>query len=216
MIAIFCSKRTQAKIPGLAVCSFLFAAFLGSSASAQVRTFVASTGLDTNPCSRVAPCRTFQAAVNAAAASGEVVALDSAGFGSNVRITRAISITGAPGVYAGITVSSGDGVNINAGASDTVILRGLTIINQGSTGNGIVFRTGGTLHIESCVASGFSSGAGLLFSGGGNLEVKDSILRSNGDGIDLVPFPGSAVAMIDQVRLENGAFRALHAGPARK
>jgi hypothetical protein len=79
----------------LLVCSLFLAALLASSASAQTavavpspppppaaRTFVASTGSDSDPCSRVDPCRTFQAAVDATAAGGEVVALDSAGFGS--------------------------------------------------------------------------------------------------------------------------------------
>jgi hypothetical protein len=181
-------------------------ALLASAASAQVRTFVASTGSDANPCSRVAPCRTFQAAVNAAAPGGEVVALDSAGFGSNVTITNSISIIAPPGVYAGITVFSGDGVDINAGSSDTVILRGLTLINQGSPGgSGIAFNTGGTLHVESCVVNGFGTvgigGDGVRFgpSGSGVLEVKDSIMRANRLGISVF---GNAQAVIDHVALE--------------
>jgi len=183
----------------------LLLALLASAASAQVRTFVASTGSDANPCSRLAPCRTFQAAVNAAAPGGEVVALDSAGFGSNVSITKSISIVAAPGVYAGITALSSDGVDINAGAQDTIVLRGLTVINQGSTGNGITFNTGGTLHVESCVVNGFANGGGVTFSpsGSSDLEVKDSIMRGNGRGINI---SGSAQAAIDHVRLEQGGI----------
>src|SRR5215472_5030027 len=137
---------------------FLLALFAWSSSAQAVRTFVASTGSDSNPCSRIAPCRTFQAAVDAAAPGGEVVALDSAGFGSNVNINKPISIIGSPGVYAAITVLPGgpvDGIDINAGASDTVILRGLTVISQFMNASvGIAFNTGGTLFIENCVVNG--------------------------------------------------------------
>jgi hypothetical protein len=184
--------------------SMLFVvALLAAAASAQVRTFVASTGSDANPCSRAAPCRTFQAAVNAVAAGGEVVALDSAGFGSSVSITKAVSIIASPGVYAGITVSSGDGVDVNAGATDAVALRGLTVINQGSAGIGIAFSTGGSLTVANCVVNGFDSGAGVSFqpSGSSSLKVKDSIMRANGGGIAVA---GSAQAFIEQVRLERG------------
>src|SRR5262249_47591432 len=186
---------------------FLFVAFFASaSASAQVRTFVAATGSDSNPCTRSAPCRTFQAAVNAAAPGGAVATLDSAGFGSNLKINQAIPIVVPPGVYAGLTVLSDFGIVINGGPSDAVILRGLTIINQGGahSAGGIFFSGGGTLHIESCVVNGFlqqapgSGNAGVSFAGPGNLEVKDSILRSNEVGILVQAETGTAVVTIDQ------------------
>jgi hypothetical protein len=190
---------------GVLLLSSLFSvAMLALPAPAQsVRTFVASTGNDANPCSRTAPCRTYQAAVNAAASGGEVVALDSAGFGSNITINKPISIIGSPGGYAGITVFSGDGIDINAGSTDTVVLRGLSIINQGSIGNGIVFSSGGTLHVESCVISGFRGPfpvlGGLVLIGAGILEVKDSIMRGNNNGIRV---QGTASATIDHVVLD--------------
>ena len=43
--------------------------------------------------------------------------------------------------------------------NQTCVQIGLTVINQGSTGSGIVFSTSvGTLHVEDCVVSGFSVG----------------------------------------------------------
>jgi hypothetical protein len=176
-----------------------------SSASAQVqRTFVSGLGSDSNPCTRTAPCRNFAQAVSQTNPGGEVVVLDSAGYGA-FTITHGVSIIAPPGVYAGISVFSGDGVTINAGASDTVILRGLTINNQGSSGSGIVFNTGGTLHVEGCVVNGFSglSSAGINFLAGANLEVKDSIFRGNWLGIVVLPSSGTAEAAIDQVRFES-------------
>jgi hypothetical protein len=49
---------------------------------AAQRTFVASYGLDTNPCTHDQPCRAFTAALAVTSAGGEVVALDSAGYGT--------------------------------------------------------------------------------------------------------------------------------------
>jgi hypothetical protein len=183
--------------------SVFVVAALAYSAPAQFRTFVASTGKDTNPCSRSAPCKTFQEAVHAVDAGGEVVALDSGGYGSNISITKPLSIIAPPGVYAGITVTSGDGISIS-GAADSVVLRGLTVINQGSTGSGIVFSSSfGTLHVENCVVSGFCVGppssAGLAFVGGGRLEVADSTFRHNVHGILVQPAAGTASGTIERV-----------------
>jgi hypothetical protein len=190
----------------LALGSFLFVTLFSSIATAQApRTFVSGLGSDSNPCSRTAPCRTFSRALMGTSAGGEVVALDSAGYGA-FAITQEVSVIAPPGVYAGISVFSGDGIDVNAASTDEVILRGLTINNQGSTGNGIAFNTGGTLQIENCVVNGFLSGgsAGVLFNGPGKLEVKDSIMRGNGRGIFVIPSSGQALAAIEQVRLEGG------------
>jgi hypothetical protein len=183
--------------------SALLATLLASAAAAQVqRTFVSGLGSDSNPCTRTAPCRTFGQAISQTNAGGEVIVLDSAGYGP-VTITKAVSLIAPPGVYAGISVFSGDGIVIQAGSSDTVVLRGLTVNNQGSQGNGIVFTTGVVLHVEGCAVRGFSSGGGIVFqSADARLEVKDSIMRDNLNGIDVHPAAGRALAMIDQVRLE--------------
>src|SRR5205085_4552356 len=92
------------------------------------------------------------------------------------------------GVYAGVTVTSGDGITVTIGTSDTVVLRGLTINGAGGT-NGINFTAGGNLHVESCVVSGFSSNAGIFVpsgaGAGAQLFVKDTVCRRNYLGIDM-------------------------------
>ena len=55
------------------------------------------------------------------------------------------------GFGSSASASSGNGVTINAGASDSVHLRGLTIEGLGSGTNGILFTTGGNLEIENCI-----------------------------------------------------------------
>jgi parallel beta helix pectate lyase-like protein len=184
---------------------------LSAQVAAAPRTFVASTGVDTNPCSLTAPCRALQAGVNAVDPGGELVVLDSAGYGP-VTIAKAVQIVVPPGVYAGITVSSisGTGITISAGSSDVVTLRGLTIkgpggLFQGSTA--INFLAGGALHVEDCTISGFGSPA-IAFNGPGELYVSRTVIRdNNGGGINLsAPAGPAATATVDHSWILNSGF----------
>jgi hypothetical protein len=202
------STRTTAYLLG----SSLILTLMASSAVGQVqRTFVSGLGNDGNPCSRTAPCRTFAQALMGTSAGGEVYVLDSAGY-APFNVTQSVSVVAPPGVVAGISVFSGDGITINAGVNDTIILRGLTLNNQGSTGRGVLFNTGGTLHVENCVVNGFSSASGLIFSNTASLEVKDSIFRGNLFGIEVF----SGTAAIDNVRLERNISTGLAASDGSK
>src|SRR3954463_16798450 len=61
------------------------------------RTFVASYGNDANDGSRAAPKHTFQSAHDAVSAGGQIVVLDSAGYGP-FTITKSLTIVVPPGV----------------------------------------------------------------------------------------------------------------------
>ena len=91
-----CRRAATGAAMGLA----LLAATDAALASAQ-RTFVASAGNDANPCSIVAPCHSFAAALAQTNTGGEIVALDSAGY-APVDIFGSVSIIAPAGVYAGI------------------------------------------------------------------------------------------------------------------
>ncbi len=177
-----------------------------SAATAQ-RTFVSAGGNDVAACSLAAPCRGFAAALVQTNPGGEIVVLDSAGYGP-VTINKAVSIVVPPGIYAGVsvTVPGTDGIVINAGASDEVILRGVTVNNQVGN-NGIVFNSGGALYVESCTIRGFSGVgmANLKFAPGGasKLFVKDSYIRGGQAGISLVNGATPASATIDNTRIES-------------
>src|SRR6266850_4912968 len=136
--------------------------FLGSVAVAQAqatRTWVSGVGDDANPCSRTAPCKTFAGAISKTAAGGEIDALDSGGFGA-VTITKSITIDGDSNL-AGILAAGTNGVIINAGATDIIQLRNLSI-NGAITGlTGIRILAGLQVFIEDCVVFNFRSGAGL-------------------------------------------------------
>ena len=105
------------------------------SAAAQPRVFVsAQTGIDTNPCSVTSPCRTFGQALSVVASGGEVIVLDSGGYGP-VTINKPVTIEAPPGIYAGINTPAGSnpsvGINVSAGVGTSVVLRGLTFNGAG-------------------------------------------------------------------------------------
>src|ERR1700674_3515576 len=110
-------------INALAVLVFTLA--FASLAQAQAsRTWVSGVGDDANPCSRTAPCKTFAGAISKTANFGEIDVLDPGGFGA-LTITKSITID-AEGVIAGVLVSGTNGIVVSAGATDVVVIRGLT------------------------------------------------------------------------------------------
>src|SRR5215472_7009884 len=93
----------------------VFACAMHAAPAQAQRLFVSATGSDSNPCTFASPCRSFQHAHDVAAANGEIDVLDPAGYGP-VTITKAISIQGHG--FSGVTATTGNAININAGASD--------------------------------------------------------------------------------------------------
>jgi len=187
----------------LAVLSaFATASFAANALATAQRTFVASTGVDTNACSITAPCRGFAAAVAKTTANGEVIVLDSAGYGP-VTLTTSISLIAPAGVYAGITVFSGDGITINAPGA-VIILRGLEIIGQGGM-VGIRAQAVSRLRIENCVISNMM-GTGIVQDiGVGLMFVQDTIVRDNLGGI----LVANGALVLDRVRSERNEFDGL-------
>ena len=105
------------------------------------RTWVSGVGDDANPCSRTAPCKTFAGAISKTAAGGEINVLDPGGFGG-VTITKSISIV-AEASRPACWCRGTNAIIVNAGATDTVVLRGLDIDGLGTGLNGIRFLAGG-------------------------------------------------------------------------
>jgi hypothetical protein len=133
-----------------AIAAILACALNAAPAHAQsARTFVSGAGSDSNNCAVTTPCRTFQAAYNAVTAGGEIDVLDPAGYGP-LTIQKAVSVQGHG--FAGITApANGPGVDIDAGASDAINLRGLLIEGDGSSFAGIHFISGASLNVQDCV-----------------------------------------------------------------
>lgn len=172
--------------------------------SAQ-RTFVsAAPGVVDNPaCSLVAPCRQFSAALLATSPGGEIIVLDSAGYGT-VTIGQSVSIIAPPGVYAGISVFGGDGVGVFTISSDKVVLRGLSINGQGGGGNsGIHVLGSGTVYIERCTVANIG-GIGIQIDGG-RIHIRDTLVQgSTLSGLHLIGGTSPFVSVIDSQFVANG------------
>jgi Right handed beta helix region len=177
-----------------AIAAALFACGL-SAAPAQAgpnRTWVSGLGTDSGACTRAAPCKTFAFALTQTAAGGEIDVLDPAGYGA-VTITKAVSIVNDGVGAAAIGAGAGNGITINAGAEDSVHVRGLTIAGLGSGANGILFNTGGNLAIENCVIRNFVQGINISPSTSSSFAVSNTIASNNGSGITVIPTGSAAV-----------------------
>jgi len=176
----------------------------GPAISAQ-RTFVSTKGVNNPGCSATAPCRDFASALPATNVGGEIIVLDSGGYGA-VTITQAVSIIAAPGIYAGVSVFSGDGVTIAAGPSDKVTLSGLTINGQGGD-NGIRVTSGGEVNIERCTISAMAS-TGMLINGGAQVNIGNCTLRGNNIALRV-----GYLAALSQVQVVDSRFFGNASGP---
>jgi hypothetical protein len=164
------------------------------------RTWVSGVGDDVNPCSRTAPCKTFAGAISKTAAGGEISVLDPAGFGA-ITITKAITINGE-GTIGGITASLVNGVIVNAGVNDRVVLRNIAINGVGNGINGIRYLAGKSLLVDRVTISGFTSrGIDVSLAGNGNLHVKDTVITNAPTGVRVTTTAGLAIASLDNVTL---------------
>src|SRR5471030_2138549 len=140
MIKALLSTTTAA----LAVC------VIASPAHAVVgsRIWVSGHGVDQAGCGApTAPCRSLQYAHDNIASGGEIDILDPAGYGA-VTITKAISIVNDGVGTAGVQATSGDAILINAGANDSIYLKGLNLDGVHLSGSsGISFANGGSLTV---------------------------------------------------------------------
>ena len=181
----------------------LIVATTDAGACCSQRAFVSSHGNDANVCSLNAPCRGFAAAIAQTISGGEVVALDSAGYGA-VTIDRSLTITGPAGVYVGISVLNGQTGVVVDGLGINVVLHGLTI-NGASPGAllGVHFVQGARLRLESCVVSNLPSVGILQDAAGSEMSLVDTVVRDNGQsGVSVL---ADATVLLDGARLERNA-----------
>lgn len=175
-------------------------------ALAQAQTFVSATiGNDANPCTATAPCRTFNQALSAVAAGGEVIAVDSGDY-APFSVTKSATVAAAPGVHAGVIGTVGVGI----GATDRVVLRGLTVKGNGVNSIGIHFGTVGTLYIEDCAVENFTN-FGIIATHNTSLGVqqvfvKNTVARGNRDIGLLVEVGSGARGGIAKAVVENSRF----------
>ena len=185
--------------------------------SAQAtRTWVSGVGDDVNPCSRTAPCKTFAGAISKTANGGEINCLDPGGFGA-VTINKSLTIDCH--YTEGGALAGGNGIVVNATATDVVFLRGLDIFGVSPPSNGVRFLVGAALHIEDCVIRRFnaanSAGVSFVPTGTANLYISNSTIANNGNaatggGVVIAP-TGSGIARVSIInsRIKDNANAGL-------
>lgn len=174
---------------------------LSSPAAAQAtRTWVSGVGDDVNPCSRTAPCKTFAGAISRTAANGEINCLDPGGFGS-VTITKSVAIV-CDGIGGGILAARTNGIIVNAGDKDKVLLSGLDIHGGGTGSNGVRVLKAGSVVIRNTVIQAFSTptSRGISVEGPAAVTVADSAIINNTTGLS-----GQVVSAGNNVLAGNGS-----------
>ena len=160
----------------------MIAFVIGFAAAAQAqatRTWISGVGDDANPCSRTAPCKTFQGTISKTAAGGEMNVLDPGGFGG-VTITKSMTIDTHD--IAGVLVTGTSGIIINdtSGTGTAVVtLRGLDINGLGTGTSGVRILNAKTVNVQNCVIYGFGTGISDERTLGGSLFVNDTTIRNN-------------------------------------
>jgi hypothetical protein len=177
---------------------------LSPAADAQAaRTWVSGVGDDQNPCTRVAPCKTFAGAISKTATRGEISVIDAGSYGKLVT-TKSITINGE-GALAGILVDEGSGVIINAVSTAKVIIRNISINGAGTGLNGIRYLAGGQLTLEKVTITGFPAGfcVDASLSVGAELIIQDSSFTDCRAGVRLSAETGQLLTTLDNVRITN-------------
>ena len=174
-------KHSTLFVAIVAVCAMLWSA---PAAAQATRTWISGVGDDVNPCSRTAPCKTFQGAIAKTAAGGEINCLDPGGFGS-LTITKSISLI-CDSTEAGVLVAATNGFIVNS-TTAVVVISGLDFEGLGQTGspgiNGINVLNAAAVHVRNTKIRGFRNGYGINFqpqNANGQLFVDNVIISESG------------------------------------
>lgn len=198
-------SRPRSVLPLLALLAALAASVALGTASAQAqatRTWISGVGDDTSPtCSRTAPCKTLVVAQSRTAAGGEINALDPSGYGT-LTITKAITIdlSSAGGRGGVLNLGGINGLVVNAGAQDDVVIRGVD-----------VYGAEGFSPVDGCKFGGLN---GIRLRSARSLRVDDTTIGSQGTGILLAPDAANADVLIDGVDITNVCARGIDVSPA--
>jgi hypothetical protein len=215
-------EKTKMNKPKRAITAVLLAMIISASAAAAsattLRAFVSSTGNDANVatnCVQSSPCRTFAAAYPTVTAGGELIALDTAGYGPLTganTINKAITIATVPGAMAFVVAAAGTSAfTVSAGASDLVVLRNINFNGSGAANTIGVNHTSGKLIMDNCRFSQLTTGF--------NEQAKTDVINcdfsnngtgiiSNGAGTEATLDLGGVSVSTAQVRLRGGNITA--------
>ena len=174
-----------------------------------LRAFVSSTGNDANAasnCPQATPCKTFAGAFPVVTAGGELVALDTSGYGP-LTINKAITILTVPGATAFVVVAtSTTGFTISAGATEMVKLRNINFNGSGAAGTTGLAHNSGKLIVENCTFQQLTVGVDNF----AKMDLIDCDLHGNGTALQSTgqgTLPDATVA-VAQLRVNRGNVTA--------
>src|SRR3984957_8397840 len=173
-------------------CALLSATAIIASAPAHAqngsltRSFVSSTGVDTNACTITAPCATFAEAYTKIGANGIIAALDPGKYGP-IAMTGPVTMNGN-GWSAPTAPLQGNGITIGAGTGNVTLI-GLEIDGAGTAYTGIIVNSAGSLTVTNCTLQNY-------FSNGG---------QTTGNGILMQPTSGALNFTITNTTISNNA-----------
>ncbi len=190
-----------------AICALLVVAVAACAAPARAagsltRAWVASAGVDGAGCGQIgSPCRTLNGALANVVAGAEIDVVDAGAYGPGpVAINLAVSIVNDSAGTAAVQAASGNSAFvINAGASDSVSIRGFSIDGGGVATNGVELDSGAGLTLVNCVVRHFLNDGVLVrpSSGAPTLIVSNLIVSDNTNaGIAYKPTGGNGQVQI--------------------
>jgi hypothetical protein len=190
-------RRRVATCVAAALLSLVILVAGAARADAQAtRTWVSGVGDDANPCSRTAPCKTLAGTIGKTAVGGEINALDPGGFGA-VTIAKAITIDLSAAGTGGVLNSLTNGINVNAGPNDDVVLRGLDIQGAG----------GGT---PTCSYNGLN---GVNILAARSVRIDDTTIGRQATAVRIAPGSGNVDVSLNGVDIANNCTAGINAQP---
>jgi len=164
--------------------NFLALTFIAlvSAASAEAsasRTFVATTGSDANTatnCGATTPCRTFGSALSVTNPGGELVVINSGGYGP-ATISESVAIT-AIGIDASISVTTSGGTGLAIATSGDVTIVGLNLHGEAAGANGIKVTEVNYLRVYNVTIENFTND-GIEFNADGKIALYNSTIDLN-------------------------------------
>jgi nitrous oxidase accessory protein NosD len=199
---------------------FLLAAVILVAATALAqpfgRTFVsAQKGADVNNCGPTDPCRSFSRAMTNTAANGELIILDSGGYGP-FTITTAVQVQAPSGVYAGVTASTGIAVTVNAPGA-FVRLKGLSINSTGAD-FGVKVLAASSVYLDDVTVTGFgntgdSKTGGVIIASASKLYISGCVFRRNESAVYMNTTPTTIHVLVDRTVFEDTTYAGLWVDP---
>src|SRR5215831_1902965 len=156
---------------------------LASAAGATVpRAFVSTQGLDTNPCSALQPCRSFNQALTVVQPGGEIIVQDSGGYSTGFTITQSVTIDAGGFNASVLSTTATDLCTINTAPTDRVVLRGISFHGAAIGTNAINATQVGSLYVEHCSMSEFTLD-GVMMAHGGSIWLTNTCIRKCFNGL---------------------------------